>query len=132
MSRLRMPTAVLELKGSFKRHPERRRVDAPSTGPFGSPPDYFTDTQRESWDELANSAFWLTNADRWCAEVACLIMSRVREHGIGGEHGVKPAELAQLSQCQIRLGLPAAERSKVPYRAEGRDANPFEELDLEE
>ena len=47
----RTPTRVLEARGSFERHPERRRGREPKPkGPIGSAPAHLSESQRSTWD----------------------------------------------------------------------------------
>ena len=49
----RTPTRILEARGSFDRHPERRRGREPRPkGPIGSAPEHLSESQRDTWDYL--------------------------------------------------------------------------------
>lgn len=53
MARPRTPSNVLELRGSFVTHPERRRQDAPGAGPFNpEPPLTLTGEEQAAWREI--------------------------------------------------------------------------------
>lgn len=50
MARPRTPSNILELRGAFDKHPERRREDAPGAGPFDpEPPAGLTDDEIAAW-----------------------------------------------------------------------------------
>src|SRR5437764_625459 len=57
MARHPTPTAILEQKGSFKAHPERRRdreLEPTPAGPLGDPPPHFAGTPYAAlWHEVA-------------------------------------------------------------------------------
>ena len=56
MARPRTPSNVLELRGAFNTHPERRREDAPGAGPWNSdPPDHLTGPEIAAWGEVVEA-----------------------------------------------------------------------------
>ena len=122
MSRPRTPTAIQELKGAFRKDPQRRRPDEPEhNGPLGPPPSGFRDDAEllAIWDELESMvpARVLAKADRWLVELACRTMRDVR-------HGQALAsERNLLLSCLSRMGLTPADRSKiaVPKETEALD-----------
>jgi phage terminase small subunit len=122
----RKPSALLEASGAFKKNPNRRRVDPEVTGELGDPPKYFTPDQRKIWRELEAMApvDVLANADRWCCELACQLMSKLRTGQL------RVAEVAQLVSLLARLGLTPADRSRVAPAGTPKktDANPFAEF----
>lgn len=57
MARPRTPTTVLELRGSFKKDPQRKkeRENEPVvTEPLGPPSEFLTDRAKEIWDEIVD------------------------------------------------------------------------------
>ena len=53
MARPPTPSAILQLRGSFKTHPERVREDAPGAGAFDeSPPECLTGAEIAAWREM--------------------------------------------------------------------------------
>lgn len=79
MPRPPKPTAILELSGSFKTHPERRRHNEPvdSRG-IGECPDRLPDEMRPYWDEIVTMAApgVLKISDRWAVELAARLMHK--------------------------------------------------------
>src|SRR4051794_2439089 len=77
----RKPSNVLELRGTFKRNPQRRRkpLKAPE-GPFGDPPDSFNDMQRACWLEILDLAppQILKRADRVQVELLASLLAEFR------------------------------------------------------
>jgi hypothetical protein len=56
MARPRTPSNVLELRGSFKTHPERRREDAEGAAPWSDePPEHLTGPEIAAWREVVAS-----------------------------------------------------------------------------
>lgn len=56
MARPRTSAAVLELRGSFRTHPERARQDAEGAGPWNpDPPDYLTGQEIAAWREVVEA-----------------------------------------------------------------------------
>lgn len=132
MPRPRKPTALLELSGAFRKHPERKRPNEPKpTGPLGAPPSRLSPDDRVAWFELdaINPAGVLTNADRWLVELAARLMARLRQHGLGGENGLSAGQLAQLNRCLSQMGMTPADRSKVSVIVAREEPNPFTCLD---
>jgi hypothetical protein len=81
MSRPRTPTAVLELRGSFKNHPERAKERAGEprpTEPLGDPPKRLKRADKAAWREMQEHGFWLTSADQFLVEIAANLMAKHR------------------------------------------------------
>ena len=57
MARPRTPSRILELRGSFKHNPHRRRQDAENDQPIGEPPDRLSDSQKLAWSEIVDSCY---------------------------------------------------------------------------
>lgn len=118
MGRPRTATAILELKGSFKKDPQRKRVDPKSAGEIGDAPGYFAKDVLLGmiWDELvADSPVGvLTAADRTVLALACHMELRVRLYGIGGSGGgISVAEASLLASLMGKLGCTPSDRAKV-------------------
>ena len=133
MGRNRTATAILELKGSFKKHPERARPDEPKpTGPLGDPPKFLSKSEKEAWLDLASiiAPGVLMNSDRWAVEIACRIMAKIRDPkgGIGGKFGASVGEVAQMNGLLSRMGMTPADRSKVGVPKRGDEKDPFGEF----
>jgi hypothetical protein len=108
--RTRTPTAVLELRGSFNKHPERRQnraLEPICSGPLGQPPSTFTEPQRAAWKELERDGFWLVAADRFMVEVAADLIAKQRAGDI--DNPARALLVATLS----KLGFGPTERSKI-------------------
>jgi hypothetical protein len=112
MARPRTPTAVLELKGAFKKNPIRKKEregEPVVEGAIGQPPKHMGEVARAIWRRVAKSAHWLTEADRCAFEIYC---------GLKAEAEVDLTEMqasriSLLNKYQNDLGLTAVARSKV-------------------
>lgn len=136
---IRTPTAVLEARGAFKKHPERRRPYEPLTGRgIGPPPEFFTDGEKQIWDRTikncAPGVFQSSDGD--ALMVYCLLMAelmpaeyspakggwrRVQKTGRFGT--VKPDILVKL---WARFGMTPCDRPRVevvPTKNNGNGAN---------
>jgi hypothetical protein len=81
MGRTRIPTAVLELRGAFKRNPDRlraRKNEPLVTTPLPEPSPNLPKPVKEAWLEMQSRGFWLTSADRFLVEIAATLMARYR------------------------------------------------------
>lgn len=110
MARPRKPTAVLELKGAFKKDPARgkARVNEPKPdGSVGDPPTELGDAEKKLWRELAEVGTWLTNGDRLILEIACRLMVLFRLNQIDG------GGISKLITALSKLGFSPTDRSKV-------------------
>jgi phage terminase small subunit len=119
----RQPTSLLELKGSFRKHPERRRPSEPrDSRPLGDPPARLPKRALPFWNELIDivPAGVLKRADRWCVELAACLMTKA----IKTDEGLSAAELNTLRSLLSAMGMTPADRSKMSIPAE-RPKNEF-------
>lgn len=112
MARPRTPTSLLELRGAFKEHPERKaeRANEPRpTEPLGKPPSGMTAAQKKVWKELASLVVpgVLTISDRIAVELAVVLTSRLRDGSI------KTQEISILTTLLGKLGMTPSDRAKV-------------------
>jgi hypothetical protein len=108
----RTPTNVLEARGAYINHPERKadRVNEPRpTAPLGPPPKHFTKEEKKIWKELVRiaPAGVLTICDRWTVERCVQLVAKMRAGTM------MCAEGSQLITCMSKLGMTPADRSKV-------------------
>jgi len=110
MARPRKPTAVLELKGAFKKNPSRgadRKNEPIPDGAIGDPPPELGDAEKSLWAELAIVGSWLTNGDRLLLEIACRLMVMFRGDKLDG------GGISKLITALSKLGFSPTDRSKV-------------------
>lgn len=123
MARPRRPTAALELKGAYKKDPQRKaeRKDEPKpTTPVGAAPDFFDADEKLIWNDLAGFGFWLTDADRLMLEIAVKLMSLFRKNALDG------GGISKLITALSKLGFSPTDRSKVQAPgAKEPEADPY-------
>ena len=123
MSRPRLPTKVLELRGAFRHDPARRRQregEPEPKGALGKPPDALDEAERARWKDIATWCTWLTIADRVIVEQTCRLWMLER-HG-----DASAAQSKQLASNLGRLGMTPSDRSKVKVPGPPqRKKNPF-------
>jgi len=108
----RTPTAILERRGSFISHKNRKDARAGEpvvTKRLGIPPKTFSDEQKKLWREFAKMvpAGVATYADRWAVEIIVCTMAKFRAGLISG------TETGHLTSLLSRFGLTPADRSRV-------------------
>lgn len=112
MARPRTPSNVLELRGAFKKDPQRRRVNEPK--PIGEIGGYCAGStdSKEIWNEIVAycAPNVLTVSDRMALEIATQYMSQFRVDptnfsnervraliGLLSKFGMTPSDRAKLS-----------------------------------
>ena len=131
MPRPRTPTALMELRGSFDRHPERKRPNEPDPGPLDpTPPAHLPDEIKETWTEVIGiiPPGVAKSSDSVALEALSFILWNCRDR----EWRDTPMML-RLEQLLGRFGLtPASRKSAIraPRVADARDErdNPFANL----
>src|SRR6266404_8707509 len=108
----RVPTSILEARGSFISHKNRKEARAGEpvvTKSLGNAPKTFTDEQKRVWREFARMvpAGVATYADRWGVELIVGAMTKFRAGT------AKSMDMQQLSAMLSRFGLTPADRSRV-------------------
>lgn len=126
MARPRTPTNVLDARGSFKKHPERKRQDAEASGPLEASPDHINGEVLNAWNEIVESAPLdvLTNSDRISLEIAANLLAQFRSDPIG----FTAAKLVRLEALLGKFGMTPADRAKVGGKKEAPKGNPFADL----
>ncbi len=127
MGRPRLPTTVLEMRGSFKKDPKRGRArenEPKPTSILGEPPADFQ--KPESPTAVALLAIWreliaqipegvLTGCDGWYLEDVCRLKYAVRRGTAKG------SDKMLLEKMQSKLGMNPADRSRVDGGKKKRD-----------
>lgn len=126
MARPRTPTNVLDARGSFKKHPERKRQDAEASGPLEASPDHINGAVLNAWNEIVESAPLdvLTNSDRISLEIAANLLAQFRKDPIE----FTAAKLVRLEALLGKFGMTPADRAKVGGKKEAPKGNPFADL----
>jgi hypothetical protein len=127
MPRPRKPSNVLELKGSFKKNPQRARtpVKAPE-GPFGPPPPRFDEEQRSCWYEVLEliPPAILAHADRVQVELLATLLAEFRQ----AYYAFPAQKIGHLRLCLDALGLTPASREKFNRPEPDKAADRFAEF----
>ena len=126
MARPRTPTNVLDARGSFKKHPERKRQDAEASGPLDVAPGHLDGKVLAAWNEIAACAPLdvLTNSDRISLEIAANLLAQFRDEPIE----MPAARLVRLEALLGKFGMTPADRAKVGGKKEAPKGNPFADL----
>ena len=122
MSRPRTPAKILELRGAFKRNPNRRRIDAEGAGPFScEPPAHLAQINLPAWRYLVERLpkVALSSSDEIAVEVSAVLLAQLW----AGNTSIA----AELRQWLGKLGMTPVDRSKIPASAP-QGANPFSGL----
>lgn len=108
----RKPSNILELKGTFKKDPKRRRNPAkPVNAPLGSPPAHLTQQQIDVWNEICRIAppNILKMTDRMSLELFACLMAEFRADPVL----FSSARVAQLMALFGRFGMTPSDREKL-------------------
>lgn len=128
MARPRKPSNVLELKGSFKVHPERKaaRANEPDpVGDIGEAPDRLSEFERECWNELVSSAHAgvLCASDRLFVEYGARVLAQLRN-----ATEIDPKLGIRFETVCGRLGMTPADRSRVSAIKPKEEESPYAEF----
>lgn len=128
MARPRTPSKILELRGSFRTHPERRREDAAGSAPFDrTPPENLSEPEKAAWCKLIERLPLVTlyNTD----ELAVAQLARI----LTALEALDPScpEFVRLDAAfrawAIQCGLSPLARAHLP-QADTRTSNAFAEF----
>ncbi len=82
MARPKTPTNILDMRGAFKKNPNRRRIEEPKPEePLGNPPCRLSPGVKKIWREIARHCApgVLTIMDRRAVELAAIALDRIQE-----------------------------------------------------
>lgn len=120
------PTAILERRGAFAPHPERRRArsgEPKGKGDIGTPPDHFDELQQAVWYELIEQIpnGVVTGSDRAWLEVATRLMAEFRH-----SKKLSSSVIGQLAKYLGYLGLNPTDRVRLNVeKPKADDSNPL-------
>lgn len=112
----RTPTAVLEFKGAFKKHPERRRKGEPQPKtPIGQPPKHMTVEAKKAWREIVKQCHpgVLTGMDRLTLEVIAGGIAKLR-----GNPKAPASERKTIVDLLGKFGMNPADRTRISIKTE--------------
>jgi len=106
----RLPAHIARVTGADTRSPGRYagRAD-PMVRPLGRPPNRFTATQKQIWDDFGADFPWLGRSDRCLVEIATYLLDQART--LGAEAPI--ALYAQTRMILGQMGGTPVDRSKV-------------------
>jgi hypothetical protein len=116
MGRTRTPTAVLELRGAFKRNPDRlraRKHEPLVSTALPEPRPSLPKPVSLAWLEMRERGFWLTSADRFLVEIAATLMAACRSDQL------KSADVSLLIALLGKLGFALKDRGALNLPANG-------------
>lgn len=114
MTRPRLATSILDARGSFKDHPERKRKrdGEPENMPeLSKSPRGFTPQERAIWREFTKCMHKgaVFEPDRYIVELAVRLITKMRNNW----DEMTAAEMGRLQGALGQLGMSPAERSKL-------------------
>ena len=126
MARPRTSAAVLEMKGSFKKDPQRAREDAKVNKPIGEPPKTLTPFQLKIWKEIVSKIPHgiAGDADESIVEMVVILFSEFRENSAE----FTAAKYGVLHRLLSDLGMTPQGRAKIGAAPKAKSSNPFDEL----
>lgn len=122
MARPRTSAKVLELRGAFKTHPERRREDAEGAGPFQmDPPTHLAADAVPAWRYLVARLpkVSLSSSDEVAVEAAALTLAGMWQLSkmYGALAPMSPAYKGLSAELRLwlqQLGMTIQARTKIP------------------
>jgi hypothetical protein len=110
MARPRTPTAILELRGSFLRNPNRKKArqnEPLVTTPLPSASQNLPKPVKATWEEMKRYGYWLTSADRFLVEIAATFVARYRVNEL------KSGDISLLIALLGKIGFSPKERGAL-------------------
>jgi phage terminase small subunit len=110
VSRRREPAQILELRGSFKAHPERQRTDSEGNGPLNpEPPAHLPQGAVAAWRYLVERLpkITISESDAVAVEMCARLLAQC---WLNPEVGA----LRELRQWLSALGMSPQARTKIP------------------
>ena len=130
MARPRTPSKILELRGSFTRHPERRRSDAAGAAEFcREPPANLTPAEIAAWHRLVERLplIALYSCDELAVVQAARILAALGDLPVTAPEYIKLD--AALHRWLVQLGCTPTARTKLTTTVDReREGNPFVEF----
>jgi hypothetical protein len=129
MARPRTSAAILQLRGSFKNHPERAREDLPGAGPFDeSPPDHLSGKERAAWKEIvaALPRIALSDSERLGIEQMARIRAAIKDTDPRSSDWAKLD--SAFRQWAMQMGMTVAARARLGTSAKRAAAGKFADL----
>jgi hypothetical protein len=112
MARPRTPSNILELRGAFKKNPQRRREDAPGAGPVDfKPPEHLPTDVAPAWRWVCARLpkIVISSSDEIAIEAAARLLAEV-----WSQRRPEPRLYAELRAWLRELGMTVQARAKIP------------------
>ena len=110
MGKPRTPTKVLEMRGAFVKHPERRSVrehEPPVEVPLAPAPACLNEAEQARYEQIRGWCPWLADSDGPLVERTAKLWARLRDGT--DKHGDEKQFITNLG----KLGMTPVDRSKV-------------------
>jgi phage terminase small subunit len=120
MPQRRVPTATLKARGSFIKHPERKRArknEPQPTGELGDPPEHLDRDEKKAWKYVAALVppGVAANRDRIAMEeIACLLVSCRRKRATSAERNLLRGYLRDFGMTPADSSRVAAQKPEAP------------------
>lgn len=117
---------MLDARGAFRKHPERKRDDAETTGPLSAAPTHLSAAAHKAWTEIVESAPLnvITESDRISLEIAANLLAQFRDNTVD----FPAAKLMRLEALLGKFGMTPSDRAKVGGKKDAPKGNPFADL----
>lgn len=121
------PSAIKELNGSYKNHPERRNKEEPKPkNGIGKAPAHLSDVAKDIWDEVVDQVCIgvLGDSDRMALETLCRLIYDMR-YDWEEFNGSKQSNLIKLLG---QFGMCPVERQKLHVGEAKEKKNKFSQI----
>jgi len=126
MGKKRLSADILDARGAFKNHPERKRVDAKSSKPFPRcAPSHLDPLQVKCWHEIRKAVpdGILCLSDSLTVELCAILLAEMRRDSAK----MQSARIGRLQSAYSELGLSPAARAKLAVTP-GKKGTGFEDV----
>lgn len=123
MPRPRLPSNVLQLRGSFQKDPKRKRQDAQGAGPVNlEPPAHLPGNVIPAWQWVCPRLpqISITSSDEIAIECVARLLAEMWD-----SRRVDTKLMSELQRWLIQLGMTPAARTKIPASKPPAEQNPF-------
>ncbi len=124
--RPRTSAAILKLRGSFAKHPERAREDAPGASPWDdTPPETLTGPEQASWREIVRllPKVAITATERLGVEQMSRLLSQMRVTHTSDPNFTKLD--ARFCAWAVQMGMTVQARAKLGTSGKQDKPNKF-------
>lgn len=129
MARPRTPAKILEMRGAFTAHPERRREDAPGAGAFDEePPDHLTGKEQAAWREVVSylPRVALTQTERLGIEQMARLRATLKDTHPASPDFIKLDN--SFRQWAVQMGMTLQARTKLGTSGDKDKGNKFDQV----